>query len=132
MDKLILAGRILLAFLFVFSGAVKFVDLSGTAAHIAGKGIPAPMLLAGLAGAGEVIGGLMIAFGYRVRLAALALAAYSLMAGLIFHNFWAFEGREQINQMLHLFKNFSIIGGMLILAGFGAGRVSLDAKTGRT
>jgi putative oxidoreductase len=132
MDKLILAGRILLAFLFIFSGAVKFVDLSGTAVHIAAKGFPTPMLLAGLAGAGEVIGGLMIAFGYRVRVAAIGLAIYSLAAGLIFHNFWTFEGREQINQMLHLFKNFSIIGGMLILAGFGAGRISLDAKSGRT
>ena len=132
MDKTILAGRLLLVFLFVFSGAVKFVDLSGTAGHIAGKGFPAPVALAALAGATEVIGGLMIALGYRTRLAAITLAAYSLIAGLVFHNFWTFPaGQEQINQMLHLFKNFSIIGGLLVLAGAGAGKMSLDAKAGR-
>lgn len=33
--------------------------------------------------------------------------------------------------MLRLFKNFSIIGGLLVLAGAGAGKISLDAKQGR-
>ncbi|MGE3991892.1 hypothetical protein [Pseudorhodoplanes sp.] len=69
--------------------------------------------------------------GIGRRLYCLKLLSSDVVS-LIFHNFWAFPaGREQINQMLHLFKNFSIVGGRIVLAGVGAGAISLDAKRRR-
>lgn len=125
----LLVGRIFLVGIFVFSGAVKFVDISGTAAHIGSKGLPGPALLATAAGAVEVICGSMIALGWKTRIAALALILFTAVAGLLFHDFWNVPaGREQIGQMLHLWKNLSIVGGLMVLAIAGPGRLSLDAR----
>ena len=47
MDSMaILLGRILLVVLFLFSGVLKLIDVSGTAAHSQSKGLLAPALLA--------------------------------------------------------------------------------------
>ncbi len=42
MDAALAIGRIVLVIIFIFSGLGKFVDLSGTAAYIASKGLPFP------------------------------------------------------------------------------------------
>jgi hypothetical protein len=52
------ACRILLVALFLFSGVMKLIDVSGTVAHIQSKGLPAPALLAVAAGLLEVVAGL--------------------------------------------------------------------------
>jgi putative oxidoreductase len=128
----VLAGRILLAAMYVFSGTMKFVDVSGTAGHIADKGLPAPELVAIAAGTLEVVAGLAVMIGWRTRIAAIALAGFTVLAGVLFHNFWAYEGQEQVAQMLNLFKNITIAGGFMILAVYGPGRYSLDARRGHT
>jgi putative oxidoreductase len=122
----ILAGRVLLVALFVFSGAAKLVDLTGTAGHIQAKGLPAPSVLAVAAAAVEIVGGLMIIVGWKTRLAAIVLAAFTAVAATVFHDFWTLSGREQINQMLHAFKNVSMIGGLLILYAAGPGPLSIE------
>ncbi len=132
MHGIILAGRILLSAIFIFSGAMKFIDVAGTAGHIASAGLPAPEFLAIAAGAFEVIAGLAILIGWQTRLAAWALAGFCILAGLLFHNFWAYEGQEQVAQMLNLFKNVTIAGGFLVLAAWGPGRYALDARRGHT
>jgi len=129
MDTGLLVGRILLVAMFIFSGVTKFIDISGTAGYIAAKGLPAPQALAAAAGAVEVVCGLMVVLGWHTRIAALILALFTAGAGLLFHDFWNVPaGQEQINQMLHLWKNVSIIGGFLAVAAAGAGRYSLDAR----
>ena len=129
MDVGLLIGRILLVAIFIFSGTVKFIDPSGTAGHIAEQGLPTPMVLAFAAGAVEVIAGLMVAVGWQTRVAALVLAAFSAVTAFFFHDFWNFPaGEEQINQMLHAFKNVTIIGGLIVLACVGPGRFSLDRR----
>jgi putative oxidoreductase len=129
MDTALAIGRVLLVGIFIFSGIVKFVDISGTAAHIAGKGLPMPQILAVAAGAVEVICGLMVALGWQTRLAAVALLLFTAAAGFLFHDFWNLPaGQEQINQMLHLWKNAAMIGGLMVLAVAGPGRFSIDAR----
>ena len=126
-DALLLIGRIVLVVMFIFSGAGKFMDLSGTAAMIASKGLPAPMALAVIAAAAEVLGGLAIVVGFQTRFAALGLLVYTLAAAYFFHDFWNMpEGPERMNNMIHALKNLSIAGGFLMLAAVGAGRYSID------
>jgi len=128
-DTALLVGRIVLVAMYIFSGAGKFMNLSGIEAAIASKGLPAPYVLAVLAAAGEVIGGLMIVFGWHTRLAALGLLVFTVVAGYFFHAFWLLpEGAERTNEMIHFMKNVSICGGFLMLAGTGAGRFSLDGR----
>jgi putative oxidoreductase len=47
---------------------------------------------------------------------------------LLFHNFWAMQGMEQQDNMIHFLKNLAIMGGLLILAAYGAGAFSIDAR----
>jgi putative oxidoreductase len=126
-DALLLIGRIVLVVMFVFSGYGKFMDLSGTAAMIASKGLPTSILLATLAALVEVLGGLMIVFGWQTRFAALGLLVYTLVAAYLFHDFWTMpEGAERMNAMIHALKNLSVAGAFLMLAAVGAGRFSID------
>jgi putative oxidoreductase len=124
--RIVLAGRILLVALFVFSGATKLFDVSGTAAHIQSKGLPAPAALAATAGLVEALCGLMVIIGWRTRIALIALILFTCAATIMFHDFWNYAGREMINQMLHAFKNVAMIGGMLVLFGVGPGNISAE------
>jgi putative oxidoreductase len=74
----------------------------------------------------EVLGGLALIVGYRTRLAALALAVFTLVAAVLFH--W--QPGEQMQQILFL-KNVSMAGGLLLLVARGAGDWSLDARNAR-
>lgn len=126
MDAAILLGRLLLIGLFLFSGAGKLMDLPGTAGAIASKGLPAPMVLAAIAGAVEVIGAVLIAIGWNTRIGALALIGYTIVATYFFHNFWDMAGPERMSNMIAFNKNLGLIGGFLLLLGFGPGRYAVD------
>jgi putative oxidoreductase len=127
-DPAVLAGRILLGLIFVLSGLGKISGFAGTAGYIAGKGLPFPELLAALTIAIELGGGLALVFGLYTRWAALALAAFSVLAALIFHDFWAVPEAQKMAQNINFMKNLSIAGGMLVLAAFGPGSLSVDAR----
>ena len=62
------------------------------------------------------------------RPAALALAAFLVPTTFIFHDFWTFAGEARTNQMHHFMKNLAIMGGPLVVAAYGAGRLSFDAR----
>ena len=127
-NPLALIGRILLALMFVLAGISKIGGFNGTVGYIASGGLPAPTVLAVLTIILEVGGGLAIVFGLYARWAALALAGFTLLAALIFHAFWSAPAEQQMVQQLLFMKNISVAGGLLVLAAFGAGALSLDAK----
>lgn len=119
-DALALLARVLLATIFVLSGVAKLADPAGTAAYVASAGLPAPQLAAWGAALLEALGGLALLTGYWARPAALALAAFSVVAALFFHNNFADQ-----NQMIHFMKNLAIAGGLLQLAITGPGRFAI-------
>lgn len=126
----LLVARILLALMFVLSGISKLTGLEGTAGYIASVGLPAAQLLAIGAGVLEVAAGALLIVGWQARWAALALAAFTLVASLLFHNFWAMPQEQQFMQQLMFMKNLAITGGLLFVFAFGAGTLSLDARRG--
>ena len=75
----------------------------------------------------EVFGGLAILLGFQTRIAAWVLFAYLIPTSLVFHNFWALQGMERMDNQAHFFKNVAIMGGLLFVATFGAGAYSIDA-----
>jgi putative oxidoreductase len=123
-----LAGRSALALLFIVSGLGKLADPAATGAYIASKGLPLATLLAALAGAIEVAGGLSVLLGARARWGALALAAFLVPVTIIFHNPAGLEGMAAQMEMIQVLKNLAILGGLLTVASLGAGPVSLDSK----
>jgi putative oxidoreductase len=125
---LVALARVLLALMFVLAGLSKFAGLAGTAGYIASKGLPFPMLLAVAAGTLEVVGGVALAVGFQARLAALALALFTIVITPIFHAFWAVPaGQAMVNQLMFM-KNLSVVGGLLFVFALGAGPASFDAR----
>lgn len=123
-----LIGRILLALMFLGAGISKFGGLEGTAGYIASAGLPLPKLLAIATATLEVVAALMLIIGWQARWAALALAAFTLLATLLFHNYWAMPAEQQFTQQLMFMKNMAIVGGLLVLFAFGPGALSLDKR----
>ena len=128
-NPLALVARILLAAIFISAGLSKLGGFDGTVGYIASKGLPLPGLIAVLTIAVEVLGGIAIVIGYKARVAGLLLAIFTLLAGFIFHNFWAVPADQAYVQNIMFMKNLSMAGGLLLLTVFGAGGYSLDAKT---
>jgi putative oxidoreductase len=118
-----LVGRILIAVIFVKSGVEKLGTYAGTQAYMEAAGVPGALLPAVIAL--EVLGGLALVLGFKTRLDALALAGFTVLAGLLFHT-----APDQIQQLM-LLKNLAIAGGLLVLAARGAGAWSLDSRNSR-
>ena len=121
-----LFGRIFLSLIFIVSGFGKLLDFGGTAGYMETYGIPMPSLLLVFAILFELGGGALLLIGFQSRLAALALIVFTLLATLIFHDFWALAGAEREMQFINFMKNLSMIGGLLLVVGFGSGPLSLD------
>jgi len=121
-------GRVLMSSIFLLSGFMKVVGFSGMAGYMASKGMPAPKLMLALAAAAEIVGGLALFLGFLTRLGAFGLFVYLIPTTLIFHNFWAIsDSMAHQDQLAHFLKNIAIMGGLLMVAGFGAGPLSVDA-----
>jgi putative oxidoreductase len=127
-DTLALVGRILLASLFVLSGFSKIAGFDGTVGYIASAGLPMPAVVAVLTILLELVGGLMLVVGLLTRPVALATAVFTLLAAFLFHAYWSVPEAARMSQYLSFWKNISIAGGMLVLAAFGPGAISLDAR----
>jgi putative oxidoreductase len=119
-----LAGRVLLASLFLLSGLTKLGAYPAAVAYMSSAGVPGALLPVVIAT--EVLGALAIILGWKTRVAAILLAGFSLLAALTFHNNFA----DQI-QMIMFLKNVSIAGGFLLLIANGAGPLSLDRRFAR-
>ena len=122
-DLALLIGRLFYSSLFLLYGYFKVTAYSGTATYMAAKGLPAPSLFALLAVVFELGGGILMLVGYQTRWVALALAVYTLVAGLIAHTHFA-----DANQLTHFMKNMAIVGGSLAFFASGAGAYSLDGR----
>jgi putative oxidoreductase len=74
----------------------------------------------------EIAAGVAILIGFVTRPAALALGAFCIVSGMLYH----FDPADQM-QMNSLMKNLGLAGGYLLLAVTGAGSLSVDARLGR-
>ncbi|MGY4313279.1 DoxX family protein [Bradyrhizobium sp. JR3.5] len=117
------AGRLLIGLPFAMSGLSKLGAYAATTGLISAVGLPFPPLAFAVAVAVELGGGLLLIAGYQARAVALALAVFSVATAIAFHSNFADQ-----NQMIHFLKNVMMAGGLLQIAAFGAGALSLDNR----
>lgn len=127
-NSLSLAGRLLLAALFLPAGIGKLTGFAGTVGYISSVGLPLPTVAAVVALVVEIVGSLALIAGFGTRLAALVLALFTLVASFFFHNYWGVPAEQAFVQQLLFFKNIGVVGGLFVLVAHGAGAWSLDAK----
>lgn len=116
-----LTGRLLIAAIYLLSGFEQIHDFAGTQGWMESKGVPGALLY--LVIALEISGSLAIIVGWQTKMVAFLLAAYTLLAALLFHMNWSDE-----QQYFSFMKNLGMAGGFLFLAVNGAGRFSMDAR----
>jgi putative oxidoreductase len=127
-DITTLAGRILIAVIFLISGFFKVGAYAQMVGYATAVHLPAPGAAIAAAAAVELACGLAILVGFKARFAAWLLFLYLLPVSYFFHNFWAVQGQEQQMQMVNFLKNMAIMGGLLVLSVNGAGAYSVDGK----
>jgi putative oxidoreductase len=115
-----IAGRVLLAHIFVISGYGKIAGYAGTQAYMSSKGVPGEMLP--LVILLELGGGIAIIVGFMTRWVALAMALFCVASAILFH----MDFGNQM-QSINFMKNFAMAGGFLLLAQVGAPQFSVDA-----
>jgi putative oxidoreductase len=140
-------GRVLFVLIFVWSGLGKLMDIAGTAQMIAAKvpipaamtdltgqietalGMPTAQLLAIAAGLIEVIAALLIIFNLGTRWVAALMVLFTIATTFFFHDFWNLTGAARTDNMIHAFKNVSLIGGFLMLVALGSWRPLTAPRT---
>lgn len=125
-----LVGRVLFAAIFIVAAPRHFT--AEAVEHATSLGVPLARLAVPLSGVLALIGGLGVVLGYQTRWSALALVAFLVPVTLMMHGFWRIDDPIAMNvQRAHFFKNVALAGAALIIAYFGAGPLSLDARMGR-
>lgn len=114
-DALNLAGRCLIALLFLGGAVQKAGDPAPVREMIAGIGLPADLVWA--VAAFNLVAAIGLVLGPEVRAWALALAAYC-----VFTSWFHWQLRADPWQVTIVVKNWAIAGGLLILAASGPGR----------
>lgn len=116
-----LAGRVLLSLIFIIAGFGKLTATAGTAGYMQAMGVPTVLLWPTIAL--ELLGGIALLVGFQTKYVAWALAAFTLVAGAIFHNNFA----DQMQSIMFM-KNLAIAGGLLILSVAASNPFSLDSR----
>ncbi|MFM9864394.1 MAG: DoxX family protein [Micropepsaceae bacterium] len=125
-------GRCMLAALFILAGIGKLQNWDETAAAMTAHGVSAAGPLLALSVVIELGAGAALVAGFRTRLMALVLFLFTLAVSFAMHDFWAItDNAELARTEMQLFaKNMAIAGGLLLLVGMGAGRLSFDGWRG--
>ncbi|WP_340300332.1 DoxX family protein [Roseobacter sp. HKCCD5988] len=114
-----LIARVFIGGFFLMAGLGKLADVQGFAGYVTMGGLPA--FLAWPAIIFEILVGASLLVGFKLRLVALAGAAFCVVTAVLYHNNFS----DQI-QMIMFLKNFSIAGAFLMFFAHGAGAYALD------
>ena len=119
-------GRFGFALLFLWSGYEKLAHPASTVAYMQAYGLPAAGVLMWPALLLELVGGAMLALGWKLRWMALVLAGYTFAATFVFHAYWSVPADQVMNQQIHFMSNLAIAAGLLLVFAHGSGRYALD------
>lgn len=112
-------GRLLLSMTFIISGYNMIMGYAATQEHMESAGVPGILLPFVIAL--ELLGSIAIVLGFKARLIALLFVGFSILSGLLFHQFWI-----DASQMNTFMKNVAIAGGFLLIFAHGPGAYSID------
>lgn len=129
-DWVVPLGRLLFTMLFIMAAPSHFS--AGTIAYAAKAGVPMASVLVPISGALALIGGLSVLLGYRARAGAWLLVLFLVPVTFMMHRFWGLgDPRAAQMQQVNFMKNMALLGCALLIAYFGAGPISFDARQRR-
>jgi uncharacterized membrane protein YphA (DoxX/SURF4 family) len=111
-------ARLALASPFLISGVVKLLNFEDAANEVAGLGLQPDGLLAAAVILTQFGGSLLFLTRRYCWLGAGLLAGFTIVATLLAHPFWAFEGPDRGRQTATFFEYLAIAGGFAMAALF--------------
>jgi putative oxidoreductase len=122
-----LFGRILISPVYLLAGISKIMAFSMMLGYVTTAHLPFPKLSLACAAAIEILGALAILLGFHTKVAAWIVFVFMIPTTLLFHLMPAIENMDRMGNITNVEKNLAIMGGLLLLATFGAGAYSVDA-----
>jgi putative oxidoreductase len=110
-------GRAFIGILFLGAGLIKVTHISMFLGYMASGGLPFVKVLLPLTILMELIGGLMLVFGWKSIYAAVVLAVFTILATATFHQFWSADAASFVTQLTNFLKNTAMFGGLLMVIG---------------
>jgi len=130
MPYLVLLGRVLFSAIFLAAAPRHFTGEG--IGHAAELGVPLARLTVPVSGALAIAGGLSVLLGYHARAGAWLLVAFLVPVTVMMHAFWRLDDPASVHTQQAMFmKNLAMLGAVLLIAYFGGGPLSLDARLGR-
>ncbi len=109
-------ARALLALIFLVAGLRKLLAYAMTVGYFGKLGIPMPEMVVALTILIEIGGAVLLVVGYKQTIVAAVLAAFTLGAALIAHQFWTVTDPQAYSGQLNNFlKNVAMVGGFLMV-----------------
>jgi putative oxidoreductase len=124
-DQVLLAARLLVTPLYIYSGIGKIMAFEATAGRLPGGAGGFGSFLAVCAIVIELGGSLALILGFYARCAAIAMLVFTIIATLMFHNFWASPPAQVTAQTINFLKNLGLIGLFAMIWAFGPGAYAL-------
>lgn len=125
---LALAARFLLSALMFYAALFNILNWSHQVSLLDEDQVPMPGFMIFAATAIEIVLGVPLLLGYKTRGVAFVLAAYVLLCAILLHPFWAVPPGSRTSEELHFFETLGAMGGLLMLAAYGPGGISIDAR----
>ena len=118
MEKIsITTGRILLGLYFLYPGITKISKYDFMVEYMTLHNIPLINILLPLTIVLQVVLGLMLITGYRIKEPALILATLTIFINVGMHDFWnTYPGTDAGHEMQNFVKNLGIFAGLLALS----------------
>jgi putative oxidoreductase len=124
-NAVLLAARLLLAFIFVHEGVFLLLNFDSAASATSKMGVPTAAFVATILL--QLVAGMAIALGIFTRLGAAALAVFCFLTAFMFHTHFGVR-----DELLHFEKDLAIAGGLLVLALHGVGDWSIESTLPRS
>jgi len=115
----VIAARVLLAAVFLYSGQDKLRHWRTSVAEAVELGLPYPVLFAAATIAAQLVGGLSVALDIYPAIGAALLAGFTIAATLLGHRFWLLHGARARQEFTTSLEHVAIVGGLLLVVANG-------------
>ena len=112
----LLVARLCISAVFLYSGVTKLLTWSSALSEFEGLGVPLPSVALVATILVQLSGGIALVLGRAIVPAVFLLAGFTVVATLIGHRFWMFEGESFRQQLTINLEHLAIVGGLLALA----------------
>ena len=112
-----LLGRLMVSLIFATSAYSKAFGWSGNVAYMQSQHLPMIPFLLACALVVELVGSICLIVGWQARVATSVMFLYMIPVTFLLHRFMS----------THFQKNIGIMGGLLYIAIYGAGRFALSS-----